>query len=244
MQVLNLVKEFELQKIKEFETIKEYLDKLLGIANKVRLLGTNFADSKIVQKILVTILERYETSITFLEDTKDLSKITLVEAQEQWRLMRQNYTIEGALLTKSQETGTSKRKSYNETLPTSSKNATNNYNKGKGKKKNYPPCRYCGRTDENAQEEEEDQLFVATCSNNNTWESWLIDSGCINHMTYDKGLFKQLERTKVKWVKIGNGEQIPVKGKGTTIITSYLGTKILIDILYVHEIDQNMLSVG
>ena len=38
---MNLIKEFELQKIKESETIKEYLDKLLGIVNKVRFLGTS-----------------------------------------------------------------------------------------------------------------------------------------------------------------------------------------------------------
>jgi hypothetical protein len=39
IQVMNLIREFELQKMKESETIKEYLDKLLGIVNKVRLLG-------------------------------------------------------------------------------------------------------------------------------------------------------------------------------------------------------------
>nr|KYP32243.1 hypothetical protein KK1_047118 [Cajanus cajan] len=58
MQVLNLMREFELQRMKEFETIKEYYDKLLGIANKVRLLGSDFADSRIVEKILVTVSER------------------------------------------------------------------------------------------------------------------------------------------------------------------------------------------
>ena len=39
MQALNLVREFEMQKMKESETIKEYANKLLSIANKVRLLG-------------------------------------------------------------------------------------------------------------------------------------------------------------------------------------------------------------
>ena len=39
MQVLNLVREFEMQKMKESETIKEYANKLLTIVNKVRLLG-------------------------------------------------------------------------------------------------------------------------------------------------------------------------------------------------------------
>ena len=95
MQVLNLMREFELQKVKQSETIKDYSDRLLGIANKVRLLGTKFTDSRIVEKILVTVPERYEASITTLENRKDLSsKITLSEvlhalqAQEQRRLMR------------------------------------------------------------------------------------------------------------------------------------------------------------
>ncbi|KAK2394238.1 hypothetical protein QL285_056092 [Trifolium repens] len=91
MQVMNLLREFELQRMKEDETIKAYADKLLGIANKVRLLGTQFSDSKIVEKILVTVPERYEASIAALENTKDLSKIALPEvlhalqAQEQRR---------------------------------------------------------------------------------------------------------------------------------------------------------------
>ncbi|XP_061345818.1 uncharacterized protein LOC133291556 [Gastrolobium bilobum] len=77
MHVLNLMREFKLQKMKESETIKEYSDRLLGIANKVRLLGTAFVDSRIVEKILVIVLKIYEASITTLENTKDLSKITL-----------------------------------------------------------------------------------------------------------------------------------------------------------------------
>ena len=50
MQVLNLILEFEMQKMKESETIQEYSDRLFEIANKVRLLGTDFSDSRVVQK--------------------------------------------------------------------------------------------------------------------------------------------------------------------------------------------------
>ena len=63
--------------MKESETIKEYSDRLFGIVNKVRLLGTSFTDSRIVEKILITIPEKYEASITTMENKKDLSKITL-----------------------------------------------------------------------------------------------------------------------------------------------------------------------
>ncbi|KAL8093223.1 hypothetical protein AgCh_035204 [Apium graveolens] len=79
MQVMNLVREFEIHKMKESETIKEYTDRLLSIVNKVRLLGTEFTDSRIVQKVLVIIPEQFEATISSLENTKDLSKLGLVE---------------------------------------------------------------------------------------------------------------------------------------------------------------------
>ena len=42
MQVLNLIRDFELQKMKESETIKEYSERLLSVANRVRLFGSEF----------------------------------------------------------------------------------------------------------------------------------------------------------------------------------------------------------
>ncbi|TYK29919.1 Retrovirus-related Pol polyprotein from transposon TNT 1-94 [Cucumis melo var. makuwa] len=48
------------------------------------------------------------------------------------------------------------------------------------------------------QEEEEDQLFVATCfMGGESNESWLIDSGCTYHMIHDKELFKDLKPTNI-----------------------------------------------
>ena len=55
MQVLNLIREFELQKMKESESVNEYSDRLLSIANKVRLFGFVLNDSRIVEKLLVTV---------------------------------------------------------------------------------------------------------------------------------------------------------------------------------------------
>ncbi|XP_028075613.1 uncharacterized protein LOC114277860 [Camellia sinensis] len=81
MQVLNLIREFEMQRMKESETIKDYSDKLLDIVNKVRLLGTDFSDSRIVQKILVTVLEKFETTISSIENSKDVSSITLADVE-------------------------------------------------------------------------------------------------------------------------------------------------------------------
>ena len=79
MHIRNLVREFEHQIMKEYELAKEYTDRLPGIANRVMLLGYEFIDSRIVEKILVTVPERYEATITALENTMDLSRISLSE---------------------------------------------------------------------------------------------------------------------------------------------------------------------
>jgi hypothetical protein len=75
--------EFELQRMKEDETIKKYSDKLLDIANKVWLLGTHFSDFEIVEKILVTIRERYEVFIVTLAEV-----LHALQTQELRRHMR------------------------------------------------------------------------------------------------------------------------------------------------------------
>ncbi|KAL4282230.1 hypothetical protein GQ457_03G037800 [Hibiscus cannabinus] len=96
-----------------------------------------------------------------------------------------------------------------------------------------------------ADQDEEDRMFVATCLlTKSSSESWLIDSGCTNHMTPDKTLFKDLKLSKVTKVRIGNGDYISVKGSGTVAVTTSSGTKTISDVLYVPEIDQNLLSVG
>ncbi|RVX09275.1 hypothetical protein CK203_015401 [Vitis vinifera] len=59
-RIMNL-EEFEMLKMKETETIKDNSDKLLGIVNKVRLLGKDFSDERIVQKILVTLPEKHKS---------------------------------------------------------------------------------------------------------------------------------------------------------------------------------------
>ena len=86
------------------------------------MLDAEFSDSSIVQKILVTIPETFETTIFLLENSKDLSSITLAEllnalqAQEQRRLIREEGSMEGAFLIKSTTTNYSKnkqKKNYN-----------------------------------------------------------------------------------------------------------------------------------
>ena len=95
------------------------------------------------------------------------------------------------------------------------------------------------------EELQDEQLFVVSCfATSSSQKTWLIDSGCINHMTYDQGLFKELDKTVISKVRIGNGAYLAVKGKGTMAIEVHTGLKLIFNVLYVPEINQNLLSVG
>ncbi|PKI34918.1 hypothetical protein CRG98_044698 [Punica granatum] len=104
MKVLNLMREFEKQQMKEDESVQEYADRLvqIQIANKVRVLGTNASDERLVQKILVSVPEKFETTVASMDNSRELSDIKLVEvlsalqAQEQRRMMRKEVPLEGA----------------------------------------------------------------------------------------------------------------------------------------------------
>ena len=96
-----------------------------------------------------------------------------------------------------------------------------------------------------ADQEEEDHLFVATgFSNMNSSENWLIDSGCTDHMTHNKELFTELGKASSLKVRVGDGKYIAVRGKGIVAIQTCLGIKLIFSVLYIPEIDQNLLSVG
>ncbi|RVW84223.1 hypothetical protein CK203_045275 [Vitis vinifera] len=104
MQILNLKRQFEVLRMKDNKFIKEYVDKLMEVVNKIRLLGEDLTDQRVVEKVLVSLPERFESKISSLEDSKDLTKISLAElvhafqAQEQKRSMRQEESNEEAFL--------------------------------------------------------------------------------------------------------------------------------------------------
>ena len=138
--------------MEEFETIKEYSTKLVDNANKAKMLGTDLSDNRLVQKILVSLPERYEATIASLENTKNLSQIKLAElvsalqAPKQRRSMRLKGSVEEALRAKVQQNSEGKEKKWK-----GKKRSDNNLEvaTGEGSAGNkggrYSPCKHCGK---------------------------------------------------------------------------------------------------
>ncbi|XP_017974472.1 PREDICTED: uncharacterized protein LOC108661553 [Theobroma cacao] len=79
IQILNLLKEFDILKMREDESIKKYSDKILKLVNQLRLTREDLLEKRIVNKVFVSLLEKFEAKISSLEYFKDLSKTTITE---------------------------------------------------------------------------------------------------------------------------------------------------------------------
>ena len=64
VKLLGFKREFELLKMKDNESIKIYAGKLMNIVNQMRLLGETFEDHKVVEKLMMSIPQKFEAKIS------------------------------------------------------------------------------------------------------------------------------------------------------------------------------------
>ena len=70
-------------------------------------------------------------------------------------------------------------------------------------------------------------MFAATYYSTNSNDAWLIDSGCTHHMIADLSILQHIQKLS-KWrVKLGNGDYVYVKGRGTIVMNTSKGTKLI-----------------
>ena len=74
-----LTTSFEEIKMEEDESFDEFYAKLKDIVNSAFNLGETIPESKIVRKVLRSLLERFHAKITTIEESKDIDKIHLIE---------------------------------------------------------------------------------------------------------------------------------------------------------------------
>ncbi|KAK0582068.1 hypothetical protein LWI29_021146 [Acer saccharum] len=99
-------REFENLKMKESESVKEYFSRVIGVVNHMRTLGEDVTDQKVVEKILISLPEKYEHIVAAIEESKDLTTLSVeqlmgsLESHEQRRLLRNDQSMESAFQTK------------------------------------------------------------------------------------------------------------------------------------------------
>lgn len=137
--------------MKDSETTKNFYSRVKDIVNQMSIYGEVFADKKLVEKILISLSEKYDPIVTAIEESKDIKTLSVtelmgsLEAYEQ-RLSRRNKApIESAFQSKlnfgksqkSKEDGGKSKGNYK------GDKLNNNWVKRETGKKNFPPCKIC-----------------------------------------------------------------------------------------------------
>ena len=93
--------------------------------------------------------------------------------------------------------------------------------------------------------DDEEHLFMASqASNTSELNTWLIDSGCTSHMSKFLSIVSSIDRLVQPKIKLRNGDIVQAKGKGIVAVSTNRGIKTITNILYIPELDQNLLSVA
>jgi len=151
LQTLRL--EFELIKMKEFETVKDYYTKIKELASQMRTYGDNTLDKRIVEKILISIPRKYDAIVvTTIEQAKDLSTLSVtkligsLEAYEQRFSRYDEDTVENVFQSKLKLRSQYKGFGGNKKSGENSRNKEISRNFSKKNQDECPPCGICKKT--------------------------------------------------------------------------------------------------
>jgi hypothetical protein len=76
-----LRRDFEILEMNESEKVEEYFKRVLTITNKMRSNGETMTESKVVEKILRTLSEKFMYMVVSIEESKDIESISIDELQ-------------------------------------------------------------------------------------------------------------------------------------------------------------------
>ncbi|XP_024164842.1 uncharacterized protein LOC112171945 [Rosa chinensis] len=66
-------------KMKDYEIVKDYYSRLKEIVNQIRAYGENISETRVVEKILISLIEKYDPIVTVIENSKDITTLSVTE---------------------------------------------------------------------------------------------------------------------------------------------------------------------
>ncbi|KAA8515304.1 hypothetical protein F0562_018466 [Nyssa sinensis] len=78
-RTINLRRDFETMKMKENETLNDFSTRFSELVNQVKTYGEDISNARIVKKILISLPEKFDAIVAVIEETKDISKLSIQE---------------------------------------------------------------------------------------------------------------------------------------------------------------------
>lgn len=79
VKLLTLKHEFDMLKMNESEDVKTYLTKVFKTVNQFQLVGENFFNSQIMEKVMINMTDKFEGKINVIEESCNMSTLNFVK---------------------------------------------------------------------------------------------------------------------------------------------------------------------
>ncbi|KAK2971016.1 hypothetical protein RJ640_000365 [Escallonia rubra] len=102
----SLRREFENLKMKDSESMKDFSSKVVDNVNQMKTYGEKITDHTIVEKVLISLPEKYDDIVAIIVETKDLGTLSVqqlmgsLQSHEQRKLRHDNPSFESAFQSK------------------------------------------------------------------------------------------------------------------------------------------------
>lgn len=255
-QLQSLRCDFEVLRMKEGESVNAYFARVLSIANKMKAHGENMSQTMITEKILRSMISKFNYVVCSIEESNNMTTMTIDELQSSLLVHEQRMKGQGEeeqvlKVTHEDKTGRGRgrgagRGGRGRERQTFNKATVECYKCHKlGHFQNECPSWEKG-TNYAEWDEEEELLLMAYIEDKNAKREgvWFLDSGCSNHMSGSKDWFMEMDEQFRHSVKLGNGAKMTVMGKGSIKLETEGLTQVVRDVFYIPELKNNLLSIG
>ncbi|GKV25863.1 hypothetical protein SLEP1_g35244 [Rubroshorea leprosula] len=189
------------------------------LVNQIKENGGEFPDKRVVEKIMVSVPNKFESKILAIEETCDLDTMTINELINKLKAHEQRLTLKSQVVA-TEVAFQARQKRKHVATSSNSKSSYDSLDKGNLVETQTQPVNYSD------DQQGEDHLFLAVQgSSTSSKDFWYVDNGCISHMAKNEDYFIEIDKSVKTRVKLGNGSMVQTQGKGTIAVQNPSGVK-------------------
>lgn len=254
LHTLQLLREFFNVRMNSGESMSSYLRRIMELHRKVSSCGHGFTDREVALVMLMGLPKEYEGLILNLERDEDTLSTKIVKSRlivEEKKLLRHSAENEqeavGERALKTKDSRKTQGHDTSKKYPRDNERRTRCFSCGQwGHIARKCPIPKTVSYNQRVPNDVHQALLTDTCGDKPVYD-WYLDSGATEHMCSQRKKFENLVSIKSQ-VEIANSEKIEAIGTGNIILrpTGECGTEAisLANVLYVPNLDSNLLSVG
>nr|GEX56205.1 zinc finger, CCHC-type [Tanacetum cinerariifolium] len=197
--------EFEKLKMEESKTISDYFTRVLTISNEIKRNGESLSDTRVIEKILLSLPPSFNYIVVAIEESKDINSMTIDQ------LMGSLQALEEKLMKRRGKEPSEPGQRIRKRRLASKKMRTNGLliEEVVGEAFNIKEEVNLIKVQD---EDELTLLMVRHDKKEERIKPWHMDSTASKHMTGEEDLFVEMEQSKGN-VTFGDESKAPVKGK-------------------------------